>query len=633
MTTVRELYSKAARDTALATRHYWLNSAFLSGHQWLFIPGDDPTSSDIHELPETDRVQMVDNRMGSNHRTIMGNAMQRKLEFAVRPSGADDAAQQAAALATEICYYLHSDHNWEGLREDVASAMLKGGTAALALDWDPHLKDTKDTALSIAEFVVEPGARDPEKARWWIKAELLPPEEVQAIYSLEAVPEASYTGSANPMSTKLMTSHLGQGMRNALTLVLTYYERPNAAAPKGKHCVEINGHLVHNSEWMFPFTDRLNLSVGTAVNVEGRWFGDTSYSFARSPQVALNYAQSNLSEHLRNASVARMAVPHSAIHLLDSLDDVPGNMFPYADGNALPSWMQPAQLPAWLERLLDNYRNSIDDAMGSHDISRGRAPANLESGSALSILAEMDGTPTGRLMKQVARMFGHHAQLSLQTIQAAGGSSPRFSTVETDAGPLAIKWKASDIAGQWDVSVPEDSIIPRSPAAQLNMTIKMMEMGLITNLSDFIRFSESPGMREILDVVEPAVAKARRNHSLLAMGEPVVPSEFDDFTVLISEGNKFRMGHLYERLDEEDQDTVDLYMQACETLAAEQAAKMQARSDLNPALGAVPSADGAPPVEASPDAAMTDPAALEAGMVEAGAQPPAGIMDQIQGLF
>lgn len=607
---LRDLYQRASRDLGRTARNHWLNHAFLEGHQWLYVPDPENLASDIYELPSSDRITMVDNRMAANHRTIMANATKQRLEFSVRPNGADDASQQAAFVATEVCYWMAQEQKWERLREEASVAMLKGGTAGLSLQWDPAENTTRDQVLSIVEFVVEPGSRDPETARWWMSAQLLPPETVQAMFNMDEAPEGDAVAGINPLQHKLLSTYLGEGYRNKLTLLLSYWERPTPINPKGKVIIEVGRERVFEGDWPFPFDHRLNLSVGVETRVEGRWYGSSSYTHARSPQVGLNYVQSNLSEHLRDASSAKLLVPHSAINLLDSLNDVPGFMYPYGDGQAPPQWLQPPQLPAWLERLADNYRMSVDDAMGVHDVSRGRAPANLESGTAISILAEQDGSPVGRVIKEVARMFASHAQMSLMLHESEGANVEHSAVIEGDQGPMAVKWTGKDISGQYDVTVPEDSLIPRSNAAQLQMAIKLLEMGRLESLEDFIRFSEAPGMRNLVDVVDPAVAKARRNHASLAQGEPVIPAEFDDFEVLIREGNKFRMSELYERLDPEDQENVDLYIEACQTLAAEQAGDAVGRTEFAPGLGAVPRADGGPlagpelvgppPVEPSP---------------------------------
>lgn len=590
MAVVRDMYIKAAKDTRQLARSYWLNTAFLAGYQWVFW---DENKDVPRERPGDDRIRMVVNRMASNHRTIVSHLTQREMTFEVPPNGADDASYRAAYIATEALYHLAGEHQWEKKREEAVTTILKGGTGAIALDWDEEREDSVETVLSIAEFLVEPGARDPERARWWIKAQLLNPKEVQSMYDMKECPPADATNGLNPLQERLLATHLNSDNLNPLTLVLTYYERPNKMNKKGRILVEVNNQLLQEGEWNFPFDDRLNLVVGVETVVENKWYGDTIYNQARAPQVALNYAKSNLSEHLRDASVARMLVPHSAVRTMESLTDVPGNMYPYPDGLEKPAWMTPAQLPAWLQRLPDEFKQDIDDIMGVQDAFRGDAPGRIESGTGVAILVEQSSSPVTRLIKEVAGMFTRLSRMELMLHEQETGSK-RFSVISSEGGPLSLEWTGKDIAGQYYANVPLDSIMPRSRAAQEAAANKLLEMGLIDNIVDYVNYSEAPNRRNVVQELAPNVAKAARENSKMAKGEAVLPAQFDDHAKHIEEHNKFRLTTTYERLTPEEQEAVDLHVQAHETLAAEAAGIMEQRSAASAALGAVPSANGDP---------------------------------------
>lgn len=628
MAEVRELYKMAAADTRPAARSYWLNSAFLAGRQWIFY---DETTDQPKDMAGDGRVRMVVNRMITNHRTIIANLTQRELAFDVFPNMADDASLQASYIATEVLYALASEHNWERKREEVATAILKGGVAAIALDWDESRNDSVESVLSIAEFTVEPGTRDPEHSRWWIKAQMLNPLEVKAIYDMKETPVADVTQGLNPIQSSMLAAHLNADTLNPLTLVLTYYERPNKINPDGKVLVEINNQIVEDMPWPFPFRDRLNFVLGVETVVENRWWGDTVYNYAREPQVGLNTAKSNLSEHLRDASVARMLIPHSAIRVMEALNDVPGNMYPYPDGLQAPKWLEPAQLPAWLQNLQIEYKSDIDDIMGVHDVSRGVAPANLESGTAISILAEMDGTPVGRIIKEIGGLFSRLARMELQ-LHEQMTKTKRFTVIDTGEGPLGVAWTGKDIDGQHNARVPLEAIVPRSRAAQMELANTMLEMGVIKSPVEYMRFAEMPNRRHLIDVLEPNIAKAAREHSAMAQGRIVLPAMFDDHTKHIVEHNNFRLTVAYERLAPEDQAKVDEHIVAHERLAGEAMGTMVSKMEANPALAEVPTANAdpvpsvlpgeevsspaAPPSPPPPELDPDDPAAAEAMMAD-----------------
>jgi hypothetical protein len=153
---------------------------------------------------------------------------------------------------------------------------------------------------------------------------------------------------------------------------------------------------------------------------------------------------------------------------------------------------------------------------------------------------------------------------------------------------------------------------------------KMLEMGLIDNVGDYAKYAELPNRRDIIQRMAPNVAKASREHARMAKGEAAQVAVFDDHGVHITEHNNFRLTLAYEQMSVEEQNKVDIHIQAHETLAAEAAAKMQARQQAGPALGAVPSANNdpaAPPL--SEDDALAE-AEMMAQEAEANALPPEG---------
>lgn len=610
MKSIREMYRLASRDTRLASQNYWLNTGFLSGYQWIFW---DPVAEQPEDRPIDDRIRFTFNRMATNHRTLIANLMQRQMAYEVFPNGANDASAQSAYVAEEVLYAIASDHHWENLREKNYVNKLKGGTGIISLDWDEEAGDSVETALSIVEAVVEPGSYDPEHARWWIKAQVFHPEEVQAMFDLDSPPPADASSGINPLSERLLEGHLGIEKVNPLTLVLTYYERPNPLREKGLIIVDVASEIVQRVEWPFPFEDRLNMVVGTETLVEHQWYGETIYSHARSPQVALNLVKSNLSEHLRDAAVSRLLVPHSAIRIMQAMNDIPGYMHPYPDGLKPPEWLSPPQLPAWLQGLQNDYMADIDDIMGVHDVSRGKAPVNLESGTALSILAELDGTPVGRILKEGAGQFSRLASMVLR-MQEARNSSKRLSVIETGEGPLSIEWTGSDIGGQYNANIPLESVIPRSRAAMQQMGIKLLEMGKIESLEDFVRFIEMPGRRHLVNAMNPHVAKARRENAAMTKGKVPLPATFDNHMEHIPEHNVLRTSMAYENMSPERQEVVDLHCEAHETMAAEAMGTSVSRVEEHPALAGVPSADGDPPAplpEALPPGPVGPPAPEE----------------------
>lgn len=597
-TSVRERYKTALKEIQSAVTNYWLNYAFLMGQQWTFY-NRASNRVDVYQEGD-DRIRPRMNRMRSNFRTIVGVATQRALSFEVMPQGADDHSVQAARLSERLLKDLHLEHNWESLREDFCIATFKGGTAAISVDWDEDQETTVEEVLPINSFVVQPGVKDAETAVWWIKAQLLPPSEVKAMFELSALPPADGKSGESPIQEQLIGSD-GGGRQVEQTLVLTYYERPNKVNPKGKFCVEVDGRIVQEGPWPFPFKHRLNLVIATETAREDKWWGDTFLNDCRPVQVAYNLAWANLLEHMADAGASKLLIPQSAMKIMEIMTDIPGEYIPYPDGTEKPGYLQPPQLASWLIEQPGMLALILDDLMGVHDVSRGTAPANIESGYGLSILAEKDSTPVGRFIKETAHAFSRLASMVL-AVHEQEVRKKRTSIIRSEGGPIRFEWTGKDIAGQTKAVVPEDAIMPRSRAALQAFADKALQMKMVQTVDQYARLAELPGQEDIVKAVLPAVAKAQRENSKMANGEVILPAVFDAHGDHIRIHNDFRMTEVYELLPPSLQQMIDQHVQAHETLAAEQMGRAVHQAQLDPNLALTPNADGSgpPPVMPTP---------------------------------
>lgn len=619
---VKEKYDAGTKASRQAVQHFWLNSAFLRGHQWLWY---NKTRGYVEPLPrDPDRVQATVNRMLPDSRTVIAKLSQQQLDFDVLPTAADDSTLRGAALGESILEDVRIAHGWEALRVRNLWATWKGGVAAISVDWNPKAGspitaisakdredgdvvfegDTTETVLSIAEFTVEPGARDAERARWWIKALALPPEEVQATYGLDEKPDADATAGLSPFRQRLIAEDHNQEAID-LTMVLTYYERPNGLAAKGRVVTVIGEKVVHDGPWPFPFRDRLNLAVTYETDAETNWIGDTVLTQARYIQVLYNAAWSSIQEHMKEAGNARLGVAQSSLDLMESLSDLPGEMFVYPDGMAPPNYISPPQMPQWWIEHPDRLRAEMDDLLGVHDVSRGKAPSNIESGYGLSILSEQDNTPVGKMAASMAGAWSRVASMVLE-IYGHMVEATRQAVVAVPGQPAeTADWTGKDLQEQYRAEVPVDAVLPRSRAAQMEVAREMVQMGMIQDIETFSIVAELPGRRQLIERMQPNVAKARRENAHMAVGEVRIPAEFDDHEKHILEHNVFRMSEKWDRLPTAIQEIVNDHIQAHENMAAEALGQQRAQAAVDPMTAAIPRGTGGPgisPGEIPPEA-------------------------------
>ena len=612
-----DLWEDASRHSRDHLEEYYLNHSFLEGRQWLTWSEIDLAIRDLVD-DDVDRIQATINHMRANMRTIVSQLTQRELTFEVPPSLYDDATIRAAAISKGILRDLHRRHNWEGLREEHIKTTLKGGTGVVAVEWSPKNKTTKETVLSVTDFVVEPGATRLEFARWWIKLQQLPPDEVRAMFPERFMDEA-------PMADARVSWASEERQDVPLTRVFTYYERPNPLNPEGCFKVEVNGNVLQEGKWPFPWTDSLNIAEARESVIENEPYGSTILSDVRSPQAALNAAWSGMLEHMRTASTHRLVLDESWEDRLDDLFDNPAYPLVGPMEKGAPDYLKAPPMPTQYLNAIAMLKEEIDNLMGVHDVSRGSAPANIESGFGLSILAEKDSSPVGRLIKESARVWSRVAWMVLELHEAQVKETREAMIRDANGAPSRRKWRGKDIMGQTEAIVPIDAIVPRSEAAMRQFAQEALQMGVIAPddplaLVKYARLADMPDQRGLIAANNADADKAIRENEMVVMDEIPMPREFDDHDVHIELHNDFRKSLQYELLTDDQREDIDNHIKAHEAMAGEEIGERRMAAELDPALGAAPMASGAPPVEPLPEeayGAAPDPAGAEEALIAA----------------
>lgn len=648
---VTERWRRASGALFHDQHEYWLNSAYLRGEQWLWW---NPSAQQLATLPrdsgpDGDRVRVTINKIWPAMRSTIARLTSKPLIFENPPSAADDSTVKAARLGESILTSAADDHDWEGLREDHLWAMYKGATAAICIEWDPTAGtplgqtsagtkigtgETVETVLPITDFAVEPGARDAEHARWWIKRVALPPEEVQAQFKLEDLPAADAASALTPFQRN-MVSNDATGANIQLTNVFTYYERPNDRAPQGWCITVVNDMVLKAGPWPFPFKERLNLVVGRETRIENQWTGETILTAARPIQNGINQSWSSIIEHMKLAGNARLAMPDSMRDQAATLTDTPGETLfvPSEQGGMKPDYVSPPQMPNWWIEEPDRLKRELDDTLSQHDTSRGAAPANIESGLGLSILVEQDNTPLGRITKESAGCFSRLARMMLQ-IYEKKVTGKRTAIVRAPGQPPETnEWVGSDLHGQTNARVPADAIMPSSKAAKMAYAEKLVEMGLIqpgpAGLVQFLHIADVPDRRDVIDYVEPDVSKARRENAAMWTGEIRTPEKFDDHHKHTLEHLSSMKGPMWDYADDQVKETFLLHLQAHATLSAEVMGEALAKANTSPMLAAAANPWGGPTVPPG-QIPMGPGAPGPAGLPVVPGTPAPGVADAVQ---
>jgi len=640
---VHARFEAASKATRRQQMGYWQACAFLEGDQWM----ESNSSHDrLRRMPRSEgQIQAVNNRLLPASVTVMAKLHRRPHIFECPPTSGDDAAVAGTRLGEAALADAQRRLNWDQVRSDADWMAWKGGTSLICLEWDAEAgnpipggggedeeegpadgetlavdltpgTDTTSaplvegdvcvTALSVAEAFCEPGTKDINRGYWWIKAVVMPPKAARRLFDLDRDPEPDGKSHVkyDPAAWKDESTQAAD-----MTLVLTLFERPNKGCAAGRVCTVIGDRVVEHKPWPFPWRDRLNVRPITCVPVDGRWNGQTVLWQAMSLQYLLNRCETAMAENQAAVGNAKPMIPEGALQPDFEWNTDPRDVIPFNPAAGKPEYLSPPSMPEWVLRAPEHYYLAIDDILGVHAISRGQAPAGVDSGVGLSFLGEQDDTPVGELAR-VAALAWSGVGSDVLEVYAKNVVETREAQVRQPKGPPQVMvWSGEMLAGQTVAEVPAESAAPRGRFAQLQLGMNLLDRGIFGPPGEeltsrrFLGFAEMPGGGDMLDSIDHAEAKAHRVVAKMFAGQVSLPADFDKFDTMIRVVNEARLSARYDESDPEVQSMFDDYAKACQALAEEEMLKQQARALANPAM-AVAAQANEPPLAGNPDALL-----------------------------
>lgn len=618
---IKRLFSDGREDIAGELVQYWINVAFWLGCQWLYY---DDTKNEIIPVSTSvkkRREQATMNRIEPAVHNTVSRVQKTELSFEVQSDSADDYTQQGARKGEALIRQKHKDDDWETIKEELATATILGGTAGLLTRWDkdanklsPDLPtgDGFLEALTIEDFVVETGSIDGKHARWAIHKQVLPPEQVQAMFNLDYTPQRDGSDSG-PFSEKVSKTETKIRAKSG-TQVLWYYERPNALREEGAVAAVVGQKIVWQDKWPYPFKDRLPIDVTRCIVVPKRWTGETYITQAISPQRQYNHVWTKVHESRQRSLGAKLLIDDRHAQINGQLNDdpeIPIKLAAVPDARD-PKYLEYPNLPPQTIQEIQALQEELDDILFVHDISRGETPANSpDSGYGLSLLSEQDATPAGRLTGEVARSFASGAS-NLLELYAANVKDTR--TVHVTAGrglARPVKWRGSDLAGQTRVIVPPDSVLPRSHAGMLKFATDLLQYkpDWFPTPTSWLAVASVPGFEDIQQQMDDDVANADYENFVMAQGEALVPEDWDDDAKHIQWHHHFCKSPEFRRLDKKTQGIFRAHIAAHQANAAHKAGVATAMQQLHPALGTTPMGQ----LNAGPPQALNEPSLPDSG--------------------
>lgn len=649
---LEELFGDAQMARAPYEGDWYLNVAYFEGEQWLCWDGARLSQPKLRK----GRILVTDNRIQPAVRTEIAKMTKQRPAWDCTPDGPSEKAVEGARHATRVM-----DAKWApdelALGHKLKRALLWSrvcGAGFWKITWDSTLGAGRDVLVgpdgkvargddeapldprlldalpeghplldalskktvnrgdvrvevrSPFEFFPDPLAESLEDMERCFEEVVLSPARVKFQYDVDLKPDADYVSG---MIEARLSKGKGKGTRKRGVRVREMWEKATPERPRGRHVVwACNRILVDEANPYFDSEERPILPYGMfpGIDVPGRFWPTSVVEQLRPVQTELNKTKSQIAENRNRFGNPTMLKSRQANIRMYG---IPGEIVEFDDTtqNAIPQYLQPPEMPGYVQNEIEMMQQAIQEISGQHEVSSGTVPAGVTAAAAINLLQQQDDT---RLGPEVTDM---EAGISLAGQQVMWLIS-RFYTEERivritgeDESIEFLNFTGEQLGTR--VRVTEGSMKPKSAAAKqaalqdvLNL---MIQYGMQIDqraLRTFFKEWEVGGLEALLGDLDRDEAQVNREHRRMYTGEPVeVDALVENLEAHASAHREEMKTARYEdavRANPAIADIFRAHLQATIDAAAQQQNTLAAPPGVDPSMiGGGPAIGGAPPAD------------------------------------
>ena len=606
--------------------------AWYEGEQYLFPApcGDDHFR--IEPLPNPDdRLRIVFNLFTSLVDQLHARILMDPLEPEAVPTSASMPDVDATRLQTGVCRYYRDRLNLERVKDELCRMAVTEAKGFTKVTWDPlagsefTLSRTDARNLQLDGDVLAQVFENPDAQEARLNLGELAVTNVhlrnltwgpvgvpfeQAEYVVEACERSrSYCGDRWGLDPDELTS----GYEDAATrwyrgsfgaggslleeehpdLIVTYelWAPRSPRHPQGVHGVVIGQQVVNrkrNRALRNPYRHgQVPYVACDCLTVTGSPLPKTPVWDLFQPQGMVNSMAARIMEIVEWLSNPETWCQEDEVVNEYELRAHRGGVHYYK--NRKPEIAQGPDLPSSLYAVFDRWLRIMQDAIGIHDVSLGKAPAAGRSGRYVLALQDADNTRIGPILKNITRWAEDLFRLILCVVQQ----------FVTEKRLIAIRgadnaWERRAFTGRQLVpggtpaSGPEAFNVQirtsgqaRSRAAQIELVTMLIQFG-------FFRPEVAEDRQQVMTILELGEASTqldekqihrdlqRRVHEILLTGRYVPPAYYHNHDERLIELHRFMNTDDYARLPEEIQGLFARYEADTIKLQAVRPAEVQA---------------------------------------------------------
>lgn len=509
---------KARRPIELNWR---LNMNFVVGNQFAQI-------SSKGDIEESGKEYFWQEREVYNHiapilETRLAKLGRVKAKAQVRPATSDDEDVASASLATKLIDAVCKENDFSSQLALANTWSEITGSAFFKVTWDANKGHALDASGEIKEgdvtitlcppfeiFPEDIAITDIDKQSSIMHAKVLTAKEVKRIWGKDVK-----GGDVNVFSfdnaqvgggfgyTASVPKIVSENREDSVT-VIEKYEAPTHEYPNGRLIIVAGDTLLYQGDMPYlngedgvrgyPFSKQVCIDNLT------NFFGTSVVERIIPVQRAYNTVKNRKHEFMNRMAVGVMAVEDGSVDT-DNLEEEglpPGKVVVYRQGSTPPIMLSPTQVPSEFSREEEKLLNEFVMISGVSEVTTySQVPANVASGTAISLLLEQDDTRIAltadslresikRISKQVLRLYRQFAKV------------PRVKRITGDNGDVEIASFCAGNIDSEDIVFDTISDIEDTLSARRAMVYDLLKLGLFADENGKLNASTKARLFEIL---------------------------------------------------------------------------------------------------------------------------------------
>ena len=493
-----------------------LNMNFVVGNQFAQI-------SSKGDIEESGKEYFWQEREVYNHiapilETRLAKLGRVKAKAQVRPATSDDEDVASASLATKLIDAVCKENDFSSQLALANTWSEITGSAFFKVTWDANKGHALDASGEIKEgdvtitlcppfeiFPEDIAITDIDKQSSIMHAKVLTAKEVKRIWGKDVK-----GGDVNVFSfdnaqvgggfgyTASVPKIVSEKREDSVT-VIEKYEAPTHEYPNGRLIIVAGDTLLYQGDMPYlngedgvrgyPFSKQVCIDNLT------NFFGTSVVERIIPVQRAYNTVKNRKHEFMNRMAVGVMAVEDGSV---DTEGLPPGKVVVYRQGSTPPIMLSPTQVPSEFSREEEKLLNEFVMISGVSEVTTySQVPANVASGTAISLLLEQDDTRIAltadslresikRISKQVLRLYRQFAKV------------PRVKRITGDNGDVEIASFCAGNIDSEDIVFDTISDIEDTLSARRAMVYDLLKLGLFADENGKLNASTKARLFEIL---------------------------------------------------------------------------------------------------------------------------------------